>query len=51
MKAIKCLLVCYTAWGSTCLHQVCQSKREARESAREMIDEGFAFSYTIKKLP
>lgn len=45
MKAIKTRLVCYTSRGTRCANYICNSKKEAVEEGRWMIDNGFAFSY------
>lgn len=49
MKAIPTKLVCYTRWGYPCYHGNEKSKREALKVARELIDGGYAFSYTLSK--
>lgn len=50
MKPIKCKLVCFTRWGSICLNKVCNTISEAKTTAKELIDDGYAFDYKIKKL-
>lgn len=48
MKALPCFLVCFNRWGYFCLRKEFSSKRKALKTARELINDGFAFSYQIK---
>ena len=47
MKAQPCMLVVWNRWGYPCLRGKCESKAAARRTAREMIEDGFGFSYKI----
>ena len=50
MKAQKTFLICFTRWGYPCLRDTFPSKAQALKTARELIDEGFAFSYKTKAI-
>lgn len=50
MKAQKTFLVCFTRWGSICLRQEFESKSAALKEARQMIEEGYAFSYKTRAI-
>lgn len=47
MKAKKCYLICYTRWGTVCHRMEYNSINEAMREKKELIDEGYAFSYIL----
>lgn len=51
MKAIKCKLIMNNSWGYCYTPQTFESISAAKKTAREMIDNGYAFSYRIIKHP
>lgn len=50
MKAIPTKVVCFTSAGYPCYHGEKPSKKEATETAKELINEGYAFSYKLYKV-
>ncbi len=46
-KKIKTKLIMFTKSGYRCLAGIYESKSEAKTIAKEMIEDGFAFSYQL----
>jgi hypothetical protein len=47
MKSIPTKVICFTSAGYQCYHAIKPSKKEAIKTAKELIDEGYAFSYKL----
>ena len=50
MKKIPTALFCFTSSGYPCYHGKFSTKKDAIQTAKELIDEGFAFSYKTLKI-
>ena len=50
MKSVNCKLICWTSRGYECFSTQCPSIKRARELGKQMVDDGFAFSYNIYRI-